>query len=264
MFRWSFGYFYPESDYQMIDAIKYLVKANLTAFEVSQVMAICLNAFMCIDLYLNFINPFYPGERRIKWYLAGTAFITLLFGLYAKPWLLYPEEQFFQAELPRYLVKLNGGDSKLGQAGDVSRLNPFGSNGGLLGMNSYSFESSLDIMAASVMTGRRFISDGPASLANAGSSEPSERQREQLTKYITAKVDEFDEQQRANLFKVFTNTAFITFYMVIAFFSIGFALKTIAKSSIGSDVQNQYLKRHMCYVYWCVLIWTGFLANCTY
>ena len=49
MFRWSFGYFYPESDYQMIDAIKYLVKANLTAFEVSQVMAICLNAFMCID-----------------------------------------------------------------------------------------------------------------------------------------------------------------------------------------------------------------------
>lgn len=65
-------------------------------------------------------------------------------------------------------------------------------------------------------------------------------------------------------YRIFANTAFITLYMIIAFSSIGFAMKTVAKSSIGIEVQKMYLASHKRYVYVCVIIWTSFLANSTY
>ena len=48
--------------------------------------------------------------------------------------------------------------------------------------------------------------------------------------------------------------------MIIAFASMGFAEKTKAKSSLGSEVQEFYLNKHIQYVSTCVFVWTASLS----
>ena len=67
-----------------------LVRANIINFEIFQLLAICMSASMCIDLYLSFLSPFYPAHRRMKYYLIGTVVVTILMGFYQYPWLPDP------------------------------------------------------------------------------------------------------------------------------------------------------------------------------
>ena len=64
-------------------------------------IAMCMNISMCADLYLAYKNPFYPGYRRMKFYLIGTAFCIMTFGYLEKSWLQLPPEEF-ETELMGY------------------------------------------------------------------------------------------------------------------------------------------------------------------
>ena len=64
-------------------------------------IAMCMNISMCADLYLAYKNPFYPGYRRMKFYLIGTAVCIMTFGYLEKSWLQLPPEEF-ETELMRY------------------------------------------------------------------------------------------------------------------------------------------------------------------
>ena len=57
------------------------------------------------------------------------------------------------------------------------------------------------------------------------------------------------------------NCLFYSIYMIIAFVSIGFSQKLKVKSSIGSEIQNFYLDKHIDYIVASVWIWTFFLAG---
>jgi len=72
----------------------------MIAYEMFQMIAVCMNAFMCIDLYFSYKNPFFPGKYRMKYYLGGTLFILLTIGLFTKSWLLSPDQEFYQFVLP--------------------------------------------------------------------------------------------------------------------------------------------------------------------
>jgi hypothetical protein len=82
------------------DSIIVLNRANMIAYEMFQMIAVCMNAFMCIDLYFSYKNPFFPGKYRMKYYLGGTLFILLTIGLFTKSWLLSPDQEFYQFVLP--------------------------------------------------------------------------------------------------------------------------------------------------------------------
>jgi hypothetical protein len=53
-----------------------------------------MNASMCFDLYLSFKNPFYPGYRRMKWYITFTILILILCAYTQKSFLMTPDEDF--------------------------------------------------------------------------------------------------------------------------------------------------------------------------
>lgn len=49
--------------------------------------------------------------------------------------------------------------------------------------------------------------------------------------------------------------------MIIAFVSIGFAEKLKVKTSIGKEMQNFYLDKHINYIFASVIVWTWFLSS---
>jgi hypothetical protein len=59
----------------------------------------------------------------------------------------------------------------------------------------------------------------------------------------------------------FVNSLVLSIYMIIAFISIGFSEKLKIKSSIGSEMQNFYLDKHINYIYASVVVWTCFLSS---
>jgi hypothetical protein len=58
---------------------------------------------MCVDLYLAYKNPFYPGKRRMKFYLIGTALCILTIGTLEKSWLQLPPDKF-ETDLLKYYL----------------------------------------------------------------------------------------------------------------------------------------------------------------
>jgi hypothetical protein len=62
-----------------------------------------MNVSMCVDLYLAYKNPFYPGDRRMKFYLMATAITVLTVGLLERSWLQLPPDQF-ETELMKYYL----------------------------------------------------------------------------------------------------------------------------------------------------------------
>jgi len=66
--------------FELIDSVKMLCNANIIFFDSSQIIAVCMSIFTCIDLFLSFKNPFYPGNRRMKVYLFSTVVIMLSIG----------------------------------------------------------------------------------------------------------------------------------------------------------------------------------------
>ena len=71
-------YFDTDYEFTLMDSVKTLTEWNIQYFQLFQNVAVCMNAAMCIDLYLSFKNPFYPGGRRMRWYMAGTAVIVVI------------------------------------------------------------------------------------------------------------------------------------------------------------------------------------------
>lgn len=78
LYQWTYSLINPS--FTLLDSIKVLSKANSVNFDVFQIIAVSLSGFSCIDMYLSFKNPFYPGSRRMKIYLIGTAIILALVG----------------------------------------------------------------------------------------------------------------------------------------------------------------------------------------
>ena len=74
-------------DYTILDAVKLLSMTNIQWFEFFQMVAICMNIAMCVDLYFSYKNPFYPGSRRMKFYLIGTALCVVIIGHFESSWL---------------------------------------------------------------------------------------------------------------------------------------------------------------------------------
>jgi len=87
-------------NYKIIDAIKLLVKSNIANFDIFQITAVCLSAFTCLELFLSFKNPFYPGKRRMKFYLVGTIIITFIMVFNLASMLASPNDAFERYELP--------------------------------------------------------------------------------------------------------------------------------------------------------------------
>ena len=49
--------------------------------------------------------------------------------------------------------------------------------------------------------------------------------------------------------------------MILAFVSIGFSEKLKVKSSIGSEMQNFYLDKHINFIFASIFVWTWFLSS---
>jgi hypothetical protein len=59
-----------------------------------------MNASLCIELYLSFKNPFYPGERRLKWYILFSIICLVAIGNHRKSWLVDRIDYFYDYKFP--------------------------------------------------------------------------------------------------------------------------------------------------------------------
>ena len=71
-------------------------------FDLFMVVAVCLSGFTCIDLYLSFKNPFYPGYYRMKFYLAGTVLLAMVITPNIQSIMQDPNDLFDKYLLPFY------------------------------------------------------------------------------------------------------------------------------------------------------------------
>lgn len=62
--------------------LKNLIMLWKINFLVNRVLMLALNMFMFFDLYFILKNPFYPRQRRAKWYYLLTSLIVLSFGMF--------------------------------------------------------------------------------------------------------------------------------------------------------------------------------------
>ena len=79
--------------------LRHLVLANQQIFEICQICSLCLNACLCIDLYITFKDPFKPSGRRLKYYFICTAVVVFVVNYYnfnRNTFLLSPEAFFEQ------------------------------------------------------------------------------------------------------------------------------------------------------------------------
>lgn len=95
---WTMKLIYP--DFTMELAIKHLIQASISMYDCFQNATLFLNMFFCIDLYLTFINPFYPNGRRLNWYFAGTIAFVLILLPFSDGSLLMPFDRYKEYDLP--------------------------------------------------------------------------------------------------------------------------------------------------------------------
>lgn len=55
-----------------------LTKTNYQLLQFFEFMSLALNLFLCLDIVLTMRNPFFPHDRRMKFYIPGSIFISLL------------------------------------------------------------------------------------------------------------------------------------------------------------------------------------------
>jgi len=116
----SFASFYStldhetnEYDFVEVDfyPLKHLVGANQLIFDICQTCSLCLNACLCIDLYITFKDPFKPSGKRLKFYFIFTGVIVTIVNYYnynQSTFLLAPETFFEQYIQPTITDYLNG------------------------------------------------------------------------------------------------------------------------------------------------------------
>ena len=71
-------------------------------------------------------------------------------------------------------------------------------------------------------------------------------------------------QRNADFFGVLANTLFLTAYMLIATMSMGFAMKSRSKASLGGEIQIFFLDKHLTYLMVCAVVWAVFLSSTYY
>lgn len=116
----SFASFYSTLDhetneYNFVEVdfypLKHLVGANQLIFDICQTCSLCLNACLCIDLYITFKDPFKPSGKRLKFYFIFTGVIVTIVNYYnynQSTFLLAPETFFEQYIQPTITDYLNG------------------------------------------------------------------------------------------------------------------------------------------------------------
>ena len=83
-----------------MDSVKYLCDCNIKTFQMFQILALCCNSCMCIDLFFSYKKPFAPPNRRMKFYILGTAIICLFSLNNNRSWLKNPKFLFQDFVLP--------------------------------------------------------------------------------------------------------------------------------------------------------------------
>ena len=76
-----------------------ILESGLLLFRFCFMLSFFLNAFLCMDLYLTVKNPFYPKERRFKFYVMGALAMTLPFTITEWAVLGYTDSGFFYEEM---------------------------------------------------------------------------------------------------------------------------------------------------------------------
>lgn len=51
---------------------------NYSVLDYFQFLSLCLNFFLCLDLVLTLRNPFYPHDRRMKFYKVSSFVMALV------------------------------------------------------------------------------------------------------------------------------------------------------------------------------------------
>ena len=76
----------------------------MTFFGIYQSAVICLTAFLFLDMILTFKDPFYPSNRRLRYYLIGTTAIVIFQQIYA--WgMLLSNNDFFEVYLEPFISR---------------------------------------------------------------------------------------------------------------------------------------------------------------
>ena len=67
--------------------------------------------------------------------------------------------------------------------------------------------------------------------------------------------------KEADLASCFKDTLFLTVYMLVAAYSIGFAQKQYIKANEQQGVLKYYLSNHLWFLVVCIIVWSIFLSN---
>ena len=82
------------------EALWLIERSNIICFEVFQMLVLCLNMMMCIDIFKVFKDPFYPTGRRTKWYIISSCIIVLICYPQSKSILLSSDDFFIMFVMP--------------------------------------------------------------------------------------------------------------------------------------------------------------------
>ena len=94
------------------DALKRLEWANITCFEVFQMLVLCLNIFLCIAIFKVFKDPFFPTRLRVKWYIICSSLIVCICYPFSKSILVSSDDFFKFYFMPMIECKTVPFDSK--------------------------------------------------------------------------------------------------------------------------------------------------------
>ena len=96
-------------------------------------------------------------------------------------------------------------------------------------------------MFVTTNTNPNFDINGLSSLAlNQNQNMNNNETREAIETYINDQLSIFDQEQRSNMMNVFINTSFITAYMIVAFWSIAFAVRFQSKTKSHHFFKNSF------------------------
>lgn len=58
--------------------INLLQSSNFDILQIFEFMSLALNLFLCLDIVLTMRNPFYPHDRRMKYYLPLSVVLSII------------------------------------------------------------------------------------------------------------------------------------------------------------------------------------------
>jgi len=73
---WAYTVFFDGSIESQLRSLKMILNSGVIMFRFLFLLSFFLNGFLCMDLYLTVKSPFYPKERRLKWYVICSLVMT--------------------------------------------------------------------------------------------------------------------------------------------------------------------------------------------